>query len=544
METTMQSWRVWFLIAGLWAAYIAAGAVANLLPYESRPLFSLCLITVVSMLASAFIKMRARLMISAVVAATGLSLFVIFCWRRLFDPMAVVGNVPPSLEPLALVVVGVINIVAAALVALAFSASDRVSRFRWIVFGATGFALLAFCVMVSRWAEAANSPQSLLARVVMLEQSADRNDWGARQELSTDLAILGRQREAREIPLFPDAVGNKLSDLPDKPDSEPPFVVTPWRDAITKISADQRLVLIMEAHTVSEHRAWIEQTLAPFRAAGFTDYFAETIDESGSTLKSRGYPTSNSGYYTADPRFGNLVRTAIHLGFEIRGYDFGDGQFDSREEYQATALAQQFASRADCKMVVHAGHAHVFKHEVRNVGRYMAARLWEKTGIEPFAIWQLSNDLPNEVYRTLIRQIGPITEPVMLVPPPRHVADALFPESSVQPAVDAVVVHPPRLGQEPTDRRGAFTDKLTRVPGVWLGNQWPVVIAAIRDGETDNAIALDQIMLRQGETEFELWLPQTDYTIRVWSLNGPLGVDADIKSTPVQIEMIQSGRSK
>jgi hypothetical protein len=125
----------------------------------------------------------------------------------------------------------------------------------------------------------------------------------------------------------------------------------------------------------------------------------------------------------------------------------------------------------------------------------------------------------------------------MLVPPPRHVTKSLFPESSVQPAVDAIVIHPPRLGQEPTDRRGAFTDRMTRVPGVWLGNQWPVVIAAIPEGEPDDAIALDQIMLRRGETDFELWLPRTGYTIRGWSLNGPLSVNANVNSTPIRVEI-------
>ncbi len=151
----------------------------------------------------------------------------------------------------------------------------------------------------------------------------------------------------------------------------------------------------------------------------------------------------------------------------------------------------------------------------------------------------VSNELPDDVYRRLTRQIGPIIEPVMLVPPPLHVTETLFPESSVQPAVDAVVVHPLRLGREPTDRRGAFSDQLTRVPGVWLGNQWPVVIAAVLAGEPEDAIAFDQILLRRGERDFELWLPRNDYTIRVWCLDGPVPVEANLKSTPVRVNLIQ-----
>ncbi|MGO9924316.1 MAG: hypothetical protein ACLQIB_57715, partial [Isosphaeraceae bacterium] len=239
--------------------------MTNLIPDESRALFSLCLITILSMIASTFAKMQPREMITAMVAATVLSMFVIYCWRRLFDPMAAVGPVPRSLEPLALVVLGVINIGAATITALVFSANRRVFRFRWIVFGATGTVLFALCVTASRWGEEAISLQVFLRRIVMLEQSSDRVDWGNRQELSTALAILGRQREAREIELCPDAVGQELSDPPDTLDSDPPFVVTPWREAITKIAAEQRLVVIMEAHTVSEHRAWIGQTLGFFR---------------------------------------------------------------------------------------------------------------------------------------------------------------------------------------------------------------------------------------------------------------------------------------
>ncbi|HLN27846.1 MAG TPA: hypothetical protein VK395_08885, partial [Gemmataceae bacterium] len=48
--------------------------------------------------------------------------------------------------------------------------------------------------------------------------------------------------------------------------------------------------------------------------------------------------------YTLDPRFGNLVRTAIRLGFEVGGYDLFERDFDRREEYQAATLAESGVS--------------------------------------------------------------------------------------------------------------------------------------------------------------------------------------------------------
>jgi hypothetical protein len=84
----MQWRRSYFLVAALCAAYVAAGAVADLTPLDSRALVALCLITMLSMIASAFSKMQPRRMITAIVAATVFSMFVIFGWRRLFDPNA------------------------------------------------------------------------------------------------------------------------------------------------------------------------------------------------------------------------------------------------------------------------------------------------------------------------------------------------------------------------------------------------------------------------------------------------------------------------
>ena len=66
----MQPRRICFLVAALGAAYVAAGAVTNLIAEESRADFALCLITMLSMIASAFSKMQPRKLITGMVAAT------------------------------------------------------------------------------------------------------------------------------------------------------------------------------------------------------------------------------------------------------------------------------------------------------------------------------------------------------------------------------------------------------------------------------------------------------------------------------------------
>jgi len=44
-------------------------------------------------------------------------------------------------------------------------------------------------------------------------------------------------------------------------------------------------------------------------------------------------------------------------------------------------------------------------------------------------------------------------------------------------------------------------------------------------------------MLRPGESDFELWVPQDTYTIRVLDLDGPVEVNVDLKSLPIHVEL-------
>lgn len=337
------------------------------------------------------------------------------------------------------------------------------------------------------------------------------------QPLGSYLAILGRDDEVRQLDFHPQM------DLPPlEVDSQRlQLNVMPWRDGLERIAAAQRIVMIMERHCVSKHREMIGTTLPTFRAAGFTHYAAEAMGESGASLRSRGYPVVRTGYYTSDPQFGNTLRRALDLDFEVVGYDFRPFSHEEREEYSASVLAKLFTDNPQARLIVHAGPAHVFKYETDLGQRWLASRLWEKTGIEPFTIWQWSALRDGHEYRVVadaLDKLGDFDEPVLLMPPPstdcglRNV-----------PRVDAILVHPPDRSVAPAGRTVLFPSEMQRIRGKWLSKQWPVVIAAYKTGESIHAIPLDQVMLRPGEQDFVLWLPaSTKYELVVLNHKGLL----------------------
>ncbi len=199
-------------------------------------------------------------------------------------------------------------------------------------------------------------------------------------------------------------------------------------EAISEIAARERIVIIMEAHNATQHREWIEQTLPMFHKAGFRHYAAEALSEAGAALKARGFPVEMTGYYVVDPRFGNLLRRAIELDFAIHEYEaLLANEIPQREEEQAQRLANIIAANPAGKIVIHAGFAHAYKQPVPGMGagagQWMAARLWEKTGIEPYCIYQGLDEYDSPNYPRLVELAGAADEPKLLIPPPLGLRD-------------------------------------------------------------------------------------------------------------------------
>jgi len=99
-----------------------------------------------------------------------------------------------------------------------------------------------------------------------------------------------------------------------------------WRavdaaDTIAALAASRRIVLVNEAHHVAQTRALTLALLPRLRALGFTHFAAEGLDERDRDLAARGYPVDSSGIYVREPLYGEIIRTALRLGFVVVAYE-------------------------------------------------------------------------------------------------------------------------------------------------------------------------------------------------------------------------------
>jgi hypothetical protein len=451
-----------------------------------------------------------------VALSTAVSVGVIHLLRGI-DSSWFLGPLPAGYDLAAYAMVGGITLAVAAAVVTAFSSQGRMRKARWVVLGLVATLLVSFGLLVRSvlWEP---SPTDLLRTVAHLEQ-ADIASSGMKQQLSVMLAICGREEEAERLSRWQRQSDARVTTHENRQLELSLIQPKAWRETIREIGDQEQIIIIMEAHNSPKHRRWIEQTLPILYESGFRDYAAEALSEPGESLIRRGYPTASTGFYVSDPHFGNVLRAAMNLKMNLHSYEHYTSNFAEREYEQAANLAALFAENPRRKLVVHAGYAHAVKERQGTGELLMAGHLWNMTGIEPFCIWQTWHS-PEETEAAQLADLieAGSREPIMLEPVPNNLRDPQF--GFPDGGIDALVVHRPSEGG-PAERAPEYSDR-QRLQGSWDGNEWPVVVGAFVRGEPSNAIALDQIMLREGEREYALWVPEADYEIRVFGINGTL----------------------
>ncbi len=132
-------------------------------------------------------------------------------------------------------------------------------------------------------------------------------------------------------------------------------------DFIVSKASDFHFTLINEAHFNSQHRSFTQALLKPLWNLGYRYLALETLSYEDKDLQVRGYPLISTGYYTKDSNFGNLVREALALGYQLVPYETQsnhDGTLRDRD--QAHNLYEQtWKKDKKGKVLIHAGYSHI-----------------------------------------------------------------------------------------------------------------------------------------------------------------------------------------
>ena len=227
---------------------------------------------------------------------------------------------------------------------------------------------------------------------------------------------------------YPDASASfsiKQSSAPGdhaSPLAEGSYSPRPALEVIPELAKNYRAVFFKEAHNVPLTRTLTVQLLSKLRQEGFNYFAAETLYQADTGLQSRGYPVKNSGFYTEEPIYAEMVRTALRLGFKVVAYEaISDASGDAREKEQAVNLYHEvFQKDPHARLVLDAGYAHIQSSGSVLGGSSMAEHLHELSGIAPLTVeqtvmfpHQVSQD--NHPYYDMVIQHDHPTVPTVFV---------------------------------------------------------------------------------------------------------------------------------
>lgn len=167
-------------------------------------------------------------------------------------------------------------------------------------------------------------------------------------------------------------------------------------DLISDRAKTEQIIIINEAHHQPCHRVFTTLLLKNLYEEGYRYLCIETLAYLDTQLSNRRYPIINSGGYSREPFYGNLLREALKLGFRLVAYeDTTNSDFDTlgnnlREVEQTKNIAKIFSFDPKAKVLIHCGFGHIKEGSLKSWGKAMAGRLKEYTNINPFTIDQVS----------------------------------------------------------------------------------------------------------------------------------------------------------
>ncbi|MEP6485122.1 MAG: hypothetical protein ABJB01_11795 [Rudaea sp.] len=345
----------------------------------------------------------------------------------------------------------------------------------------------------------ANKISGLLGRYIHMQQACDADHDRAfqvifGQYLSWYQTFIGDYDGA--------ASSFSIAQPPQDDDGPSPlasnYTLQPAADVILEMTKSRKAVFFNEAHSAPVTRTLTIELLPKLREQGFNYFAAETLYDTDKDLQKRGYPTTKSGFYVDEPLYGEMIRTALKLGFKVVAYDVENaGVGDARERAGAANLYDQvFKKDPNARLVVNAGFAHVQKTGVYLRGSSMGEFFKKISGIDALTIEQTMmiqharQDQDHQYYLAVMQKLHPQRPSVFVAPDGK--AWTLKPEkydmSVIFPQYEVTKQRPPWLALN--GARLPYS-----VAGDVCRNQFPCLVEARYLNESDDAVAADRTML-------------------------------------------------
>ncbi|MCL7763770.1 hypothetical protein MPF19_10115 [Polaribacter sp. Z014] len=161
-------------------------------------------------------------------------------------------------------------------------------------------------------------------------------------------------------------------------------------DTIIKEAKNHKIVMINENHFYPNHRLLISDLLVRLREIGFSYLALEALDTKQDSLLNleNSYPTLETGFYTSEQNYSNLIRKAKELGYQFIAYENTDNN-KNREIGQAENIFNKtFKLNPNNKVLVLAGIDHILEKPTKKGKEWMATIFKEKYNIDPLTISQ------------------------------------------------------------------------------------------------------------------------------------------------------------
>ncbi|HUA80472.1 MAG TPA: hypothetical protein VL997_08885 [Dyella sp.] len=276
------------------------------------------------------------------------------------------------------------------------------------------------------------------------------------------------------------------------------YVARPAIDAIAEIAKNDQIVLLNEAHNVAMTRSLTVPLLSRLYAEGFRYFAAETLVQSDTQLATRGYPTDESGFYTEEPIYAEMIRTALKLGFKVVAYEATSSSTstEAREAEQAQHLYDNvFAHDPHARLVINAGYEHIVTSGSYLNGSSMAEHLHKLTGATMLSVEQTAmyphpfgkNDHP--YYTEVMKKLQP-DSPIVFIDPKGK-------PWSLRSANDVTVFFPPEKLDHgrPTWLSLGGLRRAHLVSAYHCLGRYPCLIEARYADEGEDAIPADRVLI-------------------------------------------------